>query len=95
MNEINPLNSFSPNLQTSHKKTNTGEMGFSDRLKAAVDDVNKLQHSADNATQEVIKGNLGIHEGMLAMQEADLSLRLFLQVKNKVMDAYREIMRIA
>ncbi|MDX9786399.1 MAG: flagellar hook-basal body complex protein FliE [Desulfobacterales bacterium] len=69
--------------------------GFADALKSAVGEVNHLQHLADNAVTDVAKGNLGIHEGMMALAEADLSLRLLIQVRNKVMDAYREISRMS
>jgi flagellar hook-basal body complex protein FliE len=37
---------------------------------------------------------MGIHEGMLAISKADISLRLLLQVRNKVLEAYREISRM-
>ena len=68
--------------------------GFGQRLKQAVESVNDLQQAADSATEQVVQGSMGIHEGMLALSKADISLRLLLQVRNKVMDAYREIIRM-
>ncbi len=68
--------------------------GFSDKLKQAVSEANRLQKVADQSIEEVIKGNMGVHEGMLAIQEASISLRLLLQVRSKVMAAYKEIMRM-
>ena len=68
--------------------------GFGQRLKQAVDSVNTLQQDADNAAEQVVKGSLGIHEGMLALSKADISLRLLLQIRNKVLEAYREVSRI-
>ncbi len=70
------------------------EAGFGQKLKEAVSDVNKLQNEADTAMENVAKGELGVHEGMLAISKADLSLRLLVQVRNKVLDAYREISRM-
>ena len=70
------------------------DKGFGHRLKQAVEEVNSLQHTADSSMEQVIKGSLGIHEGMLAVGKADLSLRLLLQIRNKVMEAYREISRM-
>ncbi|WP_022664724.1 flagellar hook-basal body complex protein FliE [Desulfospira joergensenii] len=67
---------------------------FSQRLKSAVLDVNSKQHTADQSAEAVIKGEMGIHEGMMAMGKADTSLRLLAQVRNKVMTAYNEIMRM-
>ena len=68
--------------------------GFSHRLKEAVEEVNHLQHASDRAMEQVMEGKLGIQEGMLAIGKADISLRLLLQIRNKVMDAYREISRM-
>ena len=70
------------------------DKGFSERLGEAVMTVNEQQKTADNAMEQVVKGTLGVHEGMLRVQEADLSLRLLLQVRNKVISAYTEIMRM-
>ena len=70
------------------------DKGFGQRLKRAVETVNDFQQEADSATEQVIKGTLGVHEGMLALSKADISLRLLLQVRNKVLEAYREITRM-
>ncbi len=67
---------------------------FAQRLKAAVSDVNDRQHIADDAVQAVIKGEMGIHEGMLALGRASTSLKVLAQVRNKAMTAYNEIMRM-
>jgi flagellar hook-basal body complex protein FliE len=69
--------------------------GFSETLKSAVEEVNQLQLTADEAAENVVRGDMGIHEGMLTMGKADISLRLMLQVRNKAMDAYREIMQMS
>jgi flagellar hook-basal body complex protein FliE len=68
--------------------------GFGDVLKNVLTNVNSQQHQSDTAMQNVIKGDLDVHEGMMVVSEADLSLRLLLQVRNKVLDAYREISRM-
>lgn len=70
------------------------ESGFAENFKNALAEVNQLQHQADHAIQEVVNGNLGIHEGMMAISEADVSLRLLIQVRSKVMEAYKEISRM-
>jgi flagellar hook-basal body complex protein FliE len=50
------------------------------------------------ADQTVLKANTGesvdLHEMMIAMEKADISLRLMVQVRNKAIDAYHEIMRM-
>ncbi len=67
---------------------------FFKKLKEAVAEVNRLQHVSERSIEEVVRGNLGVHEGMLAMQEASISLKLLMQVRAKVMAAYQEIMRM-
>jgi flagellar hook-basal body complex protein FliE len=47
------------------------------------------------AIKELVAGRTkNIHETMLAIERADTSLKLMMQVRNKVLDAYREIMRM-
>jgi flagellar hook-basal body complex protein FliE len=74
--------------------TRSQDTGFAKKLKESIMEVNQRQQDADQAIEKVITGELGIHEGMLKIQEADISLRLLLQVRRKVMDAYTEIMRM-
>lgn len=67
---------------------------FSERLNDAVKDVNSRQNFADESSEKVVMGTMGVHEGMMAIQEADISLRLLVQVRGKAMEAYREIIRM-
>jgi flagellar hook-basal body complex protein FliE len=79
---------------TTEKTRDLKETGFGDHLKEAISEVNELQQTADQAMEDVTLGKLGIHEGMLALTEADMSLRLLVQVRTKIMDAYKEISRM-
>ena len=68
---------------------------FSDALRNAVNDVDSLQHSADKAVLSVQTGNTGsLHEAMIALEKADISFRTMLQFRNKLVEAYQEIMRM-
>jgi flagellar hook-basal body complex protein FliE len=68
---------------------------FADALKQAVSDTNQLQQVADKKMQELATGkSQNIHETMLAVEKADVSLRLMLQVRNKIIDAYHEVMKM-
>jgi flagellar hook-basal body complex protein FliE len=61
----------------------------------AVQDVDSLQKQADQEINRVqLQDNGSIHATMIAMEKADLSLRTMIQVRNKVLDAYQEIMRM-
>lgn len=69
--------------------------GFSDILQDSVEKVNLYQKQADTAISELVSGrNKNIHETMLTIERADTSLKLMMQVRNKILDAYREIMRM-
>ena len=73
----------------------TAAPGFADALKSAVDDVNKSQVEADNAIEKLQTGeSQNLHEVMISMEKADISLRLAVQMRNKVLEAYQEIMRM-
>ncbi|MCA9773124.1 MAG: flagellar hook-basal body complex protein FliE [Myxococcales bacterium] len=67
---------------------------FADTLKASMDEVNGLQHDADRAIEALVKGeDTSLHETMLAVEKADLSFKVMMQVRNKLLEAYREVMR--
>ncbi len=68
---------------------------FGDMLKQAVTEINQLQNSADKAITNVQLGQSGsIHEAMIALEKADLSFRAMMQVRNKILEAYQEVMRM-
>jgi flagellar hook-basal body complex protein FliE len=68
---------------------------FSDILTDSMEKVNLYQHESDSAIKELVAGrNKNIHETMLTIERADTSLKLMMQVRNKILDAYREIMRM-
>lgn len=68
---------------------------FSKILRDSVDKVNTYQTQADHAIKELVAGrSKNIHETMLTIERADTSLKLMMQVRNKILDAYKEIMRM-
>lgn len=75
-------------------KTRTSPVKFGDVIKQAIKHVSDTQTRADQSVVQLLKGETGIHETMIAGQKADISFRLLLQVRNKVLDAYREVMRM-
>ena len=70
------------------------EPSFSERLNSAVKDVNLKQNQADVAAEQVVAGELGIHEGMLAIGKADTSLKVLVAVRGKVIEAYKTIINM-
>ncbi len=68
---------------------------FAEVLQGSIEKVNKLQAEADQASQELLLGkDKNIHQVMIAVEKANLSFQLMMQVRNKIISAYEEIMRI-
>jgi flagellar hook-basal body complex protein FliE len=60
-----------------------------------LNEINQLQLDADQSITNVELGNSGsIHEAVVALEKADLSFRTMMQVRNKIIEAYQEIMRM-
>lgn len=87
------LQSLVPSLDQGPQKSETG--GFGEMLTKAIEETNSAQLKADKATADLVTGRAdNIHEVMLSMEEADISMRMLVQMRNKVVDAYQEIMRM-
>lgn len=68
---------------------------FGDYLARLANDANQAQLVADKRTEEVAVGKTkDLHGALLAVEKADVQFRLLTQVRNKVIEAYREIMRM-
>lgn len=91
--------SNSLNLGNNVQKQNTqGKVAgdsFENILKNAISDVNKTQVEAYDAMEGIATGKVkNLQEAVQKIEEAELSLRLSLEVKNKAISAYKEVMRI-
>jgi len=72
-----------------------GGPAFVDVLKQSIDEVNRLQLEAEQAQEDLVTGeNRDVHSTVIAMQKADVSFRLMMEVRNKIVDAYKEVMRM-
>lgn len=72
-----------------------GGASFGDVLKDAVRDVNKLQTEADKAAEGLITGaQPNVHSTLVALEKADVSFKLMMKVRDKIVDAYREVMKM-
>ncbi|MBU2702017.1 flagellar hook-basal body complex protein FliE [Sporomusaceae bacterium BoRhaA] len=78
----------------SSSKSETG-VTFGQLLSNALGDVNKLQLDANQASVNLATGKVqDISEAVIATEKASMALQLTMQVRNKVIDAYQEIMRM-
>jgi flagellar hook-basal body complex protein FliE len=93
---IGPIN---PNLQVpeirrpENQDGQKGEAGFGEILKEAISTVNELQKQSDQEIQKLMTGeSQDLHTTIIAVQKADLSFQMMMQVRNKIVQAYQQIM---
>ncbi len=68
---------------------------FSERVKELVEGVNATQENAEAMTNGFANGEHNdLHGTMIAVQQADITLRLTATIRNRVIEAYREVMRM-
>ncbi len=69
--------------------------GFGEVLTKAIDKVDQLNQEADQAVRNLATGqDKDIHNTMIALEKAEVSFRLMMQVRNKIVTAYQEVMRM-
>jgi flagellar hook-basal body complex protein FliE len=89
--------SKSLSIETPSATGSTSDAGksFSDTLKDAVNSVNEMQKSSDKAMQNLATGKTdNVAEVMIAAEKADIALKVMVQVRNKIIDAYQEVMKM-
>jgi flagellar hook-basal body complex protein FliE len=75
--------------------TKSGNVSFMDFLNNALNEVNKLQVESEKLNQAFAMGmNDNIHQVLIASEKADIALQFTVQIRNKLFEAYQEIMRM-
>jgi flagellar hook-basal body complex protein FliE len=68
---------------------------FGEMLMESISQVNGLQEEANQSIQKLVTGeNKNLHETMLAVEKAEIAFKTMNQVRMKVIEAYREVMRM-
>jgi flagellar hook-basal body complex protein FliE len=96
-NPVPPSQTIKPIAANSAKdQTTPAEMtkSFSDFLKNAIDGVGDQEKNVHAMNDQYLLGNVDISQVMVATQQAELGLQLTSQIRNKVVEAYQEIMRM-
>ncbi len=100
-NQIGPLSPITPLTPLDAKslsepqKTGKGQEDFTAFLKDAINKLDQTQAEAEQANIAMITGQTDdFHTPVIAMEKASLALGLAVTVRNKVLDAYHEIMRM-
>lgn len=72
------------------------QQNFATTLKEAIASVNEKQIQSDTMTEKLINGgDVNLHEVMIASQKASVTLSATIEVRNKAVEAYQEIMRMS
>jgi len=73
-----------------------GGGGFADTLRSAVEQVEQMQQDAQQKTTALFSGDgQDVHSAMIAVEKADLSFQMMMQVRNKIVAAYQEVSRMS
>ncbi len=68
--------------------------GFGKIIKGAINKVDGMEKESNRSVMELLNGKKDIHETMINLQKTDISMRLLLTIRNKAVEAYREIMHM-
>lgn len=92
---IGPLHGLGGIPEIPKTTSKGGAAGFSDVLKEAIQTVDTLQDSSSRSVERFLSGEgEELHQTILSVQRAELAFDLAQQVRNKVVSAYQEIMRM-
>jgi flagellar hook-basal body complex protein FliE len=93
---INGVTSLQPSMGAGIKPAPVSvEKGFGDLMDNLVQKVDGMQKSADASVVDVVSGKeTDIHQVAVKVQEAGVAFDLMLGVRNRLMDAYQELMRM-
>jgi flagellar hook-basal body complex protein FliE len=85
-----------PATTLASKATQGGGEGFTDALKNAVAAVNDMQLDARDASIAVASGTaVDSAQAIVAIEKANVSFQFALQIRNKLLEAYQEVMRMS
>lgn len=82
-------------IQGTQGVQSTQGVKFDNVLGSLVDDVNAKQMESATAVREMMSGgDVSLHQAMIAMEEASVSFQLMVEVRNKLLESYQELMRM-
>jgi len=82
-------------IHAARQSTPKADAGFGELVSKAIEGASKAEHRADHIAADIATGgSSSVQDLMVAMTEASLGMELMVQVRNKAIEAYQEIMRI-
>ena len=93
---LDSLNSYVDKLSTEATQIEKkGAIPFQDILKNFISEVNDLQLNVDKKVEQFASGEVkDVHEVMIAVEEADVAFQLMMEIRNKLMKAFEEVMKM-
>ncbi|MBI4659597.1 MAG: flagellar hook-basal body complex protein FliE [Verrucomicrobia bacterium] len=89
------LNEIPLPLRPDSATSNTAAVGFDNVLGKLVKEVNAKQMAVGDAVTGLLSGqNVPLHQAMIAMEEASVSFQLMVEVRNKLLEGYQELIRM-
>jgi flagellar hook-basal body complex protein FliE len=94
LQQLGSINSDNP-LAASSASSPTGGANFANMLGGLVNDVAQKQAEAGSAVTGLLSGqNVSLHQAMISMEEANVSFQMMVEVRNRLLDSYQELMRM-
>ncbi len=90
---VNGINNIS-SIQNSTNDIQKSDGDFSSILNKTLDEVNTMQEKGDKAVSDIATGTVkDLHQAAIAIDKAEMSMKLTLEVRNKALNAYKELAR--
>ncbi len=97
MNTINNISSIGGTANLLKENTTlkpTGGSAFAQQLKSALNEVNEIQQEKEVAVADLATGQVkDLHQAAIAIGKAELNMKLMLEIRNKALNAYKELGR--
>jgi flagellar hook-basal body complex protein FliE len=94
-NSISSIRILPADIEPMPRPAESEPSDFIATLENAIGEVQHLQGQADNKIQALLGGNgTDVHSAMIAVEKADLSFQLMMQIRNKIVQAYEEVSRM-
>ena len=96
LQQLQATSALASGVKKSAGTDEVASVDFSEKLKAAVDQVNNAQMNVDKLSEQFVsdQSNVDLHEVMISLQKANVSFQSMVQVRNKLVTAYQEIMNM-
>jgi flagellar hook-basal body complex protein FliE len=95
VNPVSSLRILPAEIDSAGISSSPSAGGFREVLHSAIDDIQQLEGQAETKVAGVLEGTgADVHSALIAVEKADLSFQLMMQVRNKIVSAYEEISKM-